>query len=105
MKNLAGCLKSSLVVASLLLVLPSAAFSQNMGLDMPTFESFDLNNDGVLTQSEMNEARELRVKERKESGKMLRNSKNHYEFSRIDANEDGVVDKKEFLNHQTRKKR
>ncbi|MDD3443752.1 MAG: EF-hand domain-containing protein, partial [Sulfurimonas denitrificans] len=81
------------------------ASAQNMGRSMPTFESFDLNKDGTLTESEMNEARALRAKERQEDGKMLRNSKNHYEFSDIDTSKDGVVDKKEFQEHQLRRKR
>ncbi|MCK9491385.1 MAG: hypothetical protein M0Q24_04785 [Sulfurimonas sp.] len=92
-----------LVALSLLLVTP--AIAQNGGRNMPTFESFDLNNDGTLTEKEMNEAREIRAKERQEEGRMQRNAKNHYEFSRIDSNEDGVVNKKEFEDHQTRRKR
>ena len=105
MKSLVGYVKLSLVAASLLLMVPSVASAQNMGRDMPTFESFDLNNDGTLTENEMDEARAIRARERQEDGKMLRNSKNHYEFSRVDANEDGVVDKKEFDDHQSRRKR
>lgn len=105
MKSLVEYAKLSIVVASLLLIVPSISSAQGMGRDMPTFESFDLNKDGTLTQSEMNEARAIRAKERQEDGKMLRNSKNHYEFSDIDTNKDGVVDKKEFEEHQLKRKR
>lgn len=105
MKSLVKYARVSFVVASLLLIVPSVASAQNMGRDMPTFESFDLNKDGFLTESEMAEAREIRAKERQDDGRMLKNSKNHYEFSRIDVNEDGVVDKKEFEDHQTRRPR
>lgn len=105
MKSLVEYAKLSIVVASLLLIVPSISSAQGMGRDMPTFESFDLNKDGTLTQSEMNEARDIRAKERQADGKMLRNSKNHYEFSDIDTNKDGVVDKKEFEEHQLRRKR
>ncbi|EQB35504.1 hypothetical protein M947_09475 [Sulfurimonas hongkongensis] len=96
-------IRLSLVALSLLLVTPVMA--QNSGRDMPTFESFDLNNDGTLTESEMKEARKIRAKERQEEGRMQRSVKSHYEFSRIDSNEDGVVSKKEFEDHQTRRRR
>ncbi len=98
-------IRLSLITLSLLSITPIVVLAQNMGRDMPTFESFDLNSDGTLTESELNEAREKRVQERKDEGRMMRNTKSHYEFSRMDANEDGVVNKKEFLDHQTRRRR
>lgn len=105
MKSLIGFIKLSVVAVSLLLVVPVVASAQNIGRDIPTFESFDLNGDGMITSSEMKEAREIRMKKRQEEGRIQRNAKNHYEFSRIDANEDGVVSKKEFEDHQTRRRR
>lgn len=104
MKSLVGYAKLSLVAASLLLMVPVvASAAQSMGRDMPIFESFDLNKNGTLTESEMKEARALRAKEREEAGKILRNKKNHYEFSDIDSNKDGVVDKEEFKTHQQKR--
>ncbi|TKI69637.1 EF-hand domain-containing protein [Sulfurimonas crateris] len=94
----------SLVALSLLLVAPVSVLAQNGGRDMPSFKSFDLNGDGTLTESELHEAREKRVQERKDDGRMLRNVKEHYEFSRMDANEDGLVNQKEFEDHQTRRR-
>lgn len=105
MKMFSKHVRLSLVVLSLLLVAPISVLAQNGGRNMPTFESFDLNNDGTLTESELNEAREKRVQERREDGRMTRNAKSHYEFSRMDANEDGLVNKKEFEDHQTRRRR
>ncbi|MDT8338100.1 MAG: EF-hand domain-containing protein [Sulfurimonas sp.] len=105
MQKFTKYIRLSLIPLSLLLVAPVGALAQNMGRDMPTFESFDLNSDGTLTESELNEARDKRVQERKEDGRMLRNTKSHYEFSKMDADEDGLVNKKEFLEHQTRRKR
>lgn len=105
MKSLIGYAKLSLVAASLLLIVPSISSAQGMGRDMPTFESFDLNKDGTLTESEMTQARALRQEERKADGKLLRNDKNSYPFSDIDTNKDGLVDKKEFEEHQLQRKR
>jgi hypothetical protein len=98
-------IRLSLIAVSLLSIVPVVVSAKGAGRDMPTFESFDLNKDGTLTQSELNEARVKRAKERQEEGKILRNAKSHYEFSRMDANEDGVVSKKEFEDHQTRRRR
>lgn len=105
MKMFSKHIRLSLITLSLLLVAPVGALAQNMGRNMPTFESFDLNSDGTLTKSELDEAREKRVQERRDDGRMMRNVKSHYEFSRMDANEDGLVNKKEFEDHQTRRRR
>ncbi|MDO9266627.1 MAG: hypothetical protein Q7U00_06035 [Sulfurimonas sp.] len=104
MQMLTKYIRLSLIAVSLLSVVPVVASAQNGGRDMPKFESFDLNKDGTLTESELNEAREKRVQERKEDGRMLRNVKEHYEFSRMDANGDGAVNKQEFLDHQSRRR-
>lgn len=105
MQILTKYVRLSLIAVSLLSIVPVVASAQNSGRDMPTFENFDLNSDGTLTESELGEAREKRVQERKNDGRMLRNTKWHYEFSRMDANEDGVVNKQEFLDHQTRRRK
>lgn len=104
MQMLTKYIRVSLIAVGLLSIVPVVASAQNGGRDMPKFESFDLNSDGTLTESELNEAREKRVQERKDEGRMLRNAKEHYEFSRMDANADGVVNKQEFLDHQTRRR-
>ncbi len=77
---------------------------QSMRRNMPTFESYDLNGDGYLTQNEMNEARTQRMQQKASQGKMMRNSGNQTKFSDIDTNNDGKVNKKEFLSNQRRKK-
>lgn len=105
MKMFSKHVRLSLVTLSLLLVAPVSVLAQNGGRDMPSFKSFDLNGDGTLTESELNEARDKRVQERRDDGRMMRNSKSHYEFSRMDANEDGLVNQKEFEDHQTRRRR
>ena len=105
MKKLSKILRVSLIAATLLSIASVDLSAQNRRSQMPSFESFDLNSDGHLTESEMDEAREKRMQDMRNQGRMLKNAKTHYEFSRIDANEDGVVTKQEFEDHQTRRRR
>ncbi len=62
-------------------------------MNIPTFENFDLNNDGYLTKKEMAEARGNR------SGRYST------PFSDIDTNNDGQVSKDEFLVNQSKKRK
>ena len=77
---------------------------KNMRQNMPTFESYDLNADGYLTQKEIDKARIQRMQTNASQGKILRNSGNQTKFSNIDTNKDGKVDKQEFLSNQKRKR-
>ncbi|MCK5111321.1 MAG: EF-hand domain-containing protein [Arcobacteraceae bacterium] len=77
---------------------------QSMQRNMPTFENFDLNNDGHLTEKEMNKARNKRMLQNAQQGKMLRYSGNSTSFSNIDTNNDGKVSKDEFLTNQLKKR-
>lgn len=66
----------------------------------PTFEDYDLNNDGKITQSELEEARAKRMNQKAKEGKMLRNAKNAPAFADMDKNKDGSLDREEFRLHQ-----
>ena len=66
----------------------------------PTFEEYDLNSDGKITESELNEAREKRMAKKKAEGKMLRHAKNAPAFAEMDKNKDGALDREEFRLHQ-----
>ena len=77
---------------------------QGMGRDMPTFESYDLNGDGHLTQNEMSKARAKRMEQKVSEGKLLKNSGNQTKFSDIDKDNDGKVSKQEFISNQMRKR-
>ena len=74
------------------------------GYNMPTFESFDLNNDGVVSAKEMDEAREKRMEDNASQGKMMRNIGNQPAFSDIDTNKDENISKEEFQSHQMKQK-
>jgi Ca2+-binding EF-hand superfamily protein len=71
-----------------------------MGYNMPSFNSFDLNNDGTITQKEFESARAAKMQKQADEGRMLRNAANAPSFSNIDTNGDGVIDKAEFTKHQ-----
>ncbi len=69
---------------------------RGMGRNMPTFSSFDLNNDGVLVEDEFIEARGRRVSERAKQGYAMRGLSNMLQFSDIDSNGDGNITPDEF---------
>lgn len=70
-------------------------------IDQPTFSEFDLNNDGKITQSELDEARTIRMKQRADEGRKLKNVGEAHSFEEIDADNDGFISEKEFLLHKT----
>ena len=74
---------------------------QNRMMNQPTFAEFDLNNDGAITQNELEEARTKRMNQNAKEGKMLRNAGNAPAFSDIDTNNDGSVSPEEFSVHQS----
>ncbi|UPT78538.1 EF-hand domain-containing protein [Sulfurovum sp. XGS-02] len=66
----------------------------------PTFEEYDLNSDGKITQSELEEARSKRMGQKAKEGKMLRNAGNAPAFADMDKNKDGSLNQEEFRLHQ-----
>lgn len=74
---------------------------QNCMKSQPSFTEYDLNNDGKITQSELEEARAKRMNQKAKEGKMLRNAGNAPAFSDMDINNDGSLNQEEFRLHQT----
>ena len=70
------------------------------GRMMSSFNDFDANGDGAITQTEYENAQQARMAKQAESGKMMRNAANAPAFGDIDANADGNIDATEFRNHQ-----
>ena len=67
---------------------------------MSSFNDFDANGDGKITQTEFENAQQARQQKQAESGKMMKNVGNAPQFGDIDTNKDGVIDATEFKNHQ-----
>lgn len=73
---------------------------QNCMKNQPTFAEYDLNNDGAITQKELEEARTKRMNQKAKEGKMLRNAGNAPAFATMDINNDGILNQEEFRLHQ-----
>jgi len=71
-----------------------------MGQNMPSFNDYDTNKDGKITQKEFTYQQQERMQKKAEEGKMMRNAGNAPSFSDIDTNGDGVINRNEFRNHQ-----
>ncbi len=69
-------------------------------MQQPTFEEYDLNRDGKITPSELEEARAKRMGQKAKEGKMLRNAGKAPAFADMDKNNDGALNKEEFELHQ-----
>jgi len=67
---------------------------------MSTFNEFDTDGDGKITQTEFENTQQARMAKQAESGRPMRNAANAPAFGDIDANGDGVIDATEFRNHQ-----
>ncbi|MFT7823692.1 MAG: EF-hand domain-containing protein [Sulfurimonas sp.] len=72
----------------------------NRMMKRPQFSEYDLNNDGVILEKELQEAREKRMGERAEEGRMLRKAEMAPSFAEIDTNRDGKITPDEFQAHQ-----
>ncbi len=72
--------------------------------NMPTFDSFDLNGDGVLLEDEFYQARNNRIGERAKQGYRMRGLANAQPFSAIDLDGDGKVNRDEFSKAQAQHK-
>ncbi|HYN77813.1 MAG TPA: EF-hand domain-containing protein [Lamprocystis sp. (in: g-proteobacteria)] len=66
----------------------------------PTFDEFDLNGDGTLTETEFYEARAKRMAARATQGYPMRNAGKAPPFSAIDTDGNGQVTPTEFAASQ-----
>lgn len=82
------------------LIITALLISGTWAMERPTFSQFDLNNDGKITQSELDDARMQRMKQRSDEGRMLKNTGESHSFRHIDINSDGAISKQEFDTHQ-----
>jgi Ca2+-binding EF-hand superfamily protein len=62
----------------------------------PTFEEYDSNQNGVVTQDEFDNLKTKRMTQRAEEGMPMRNAGNSPEFSDFDKDGDGQITKEEL---------
>lgn len=67
---------------------------------MPSFDDFDTNGDGKITQTEFENTQQARMTKQAKSGKMMRNAANAPSFGDIDTDDNGAIDATELKNHQ-----
>ena len=72
-----------------------------MGMNRPSFSDFDVDNDGTISQAELETGRADRVAKHLDEGRLAQNIANAPEFATLDTNGDGAVDTTEFQTHQT----
>ncbi len=70
---------------------------------MASYETFDMNSDGMITREEFEKVRTERVRERTEEGTMMRNMDQAPAFEALDRNRDGVITREEYMLHQQKR--
>ncbi|MGW8169366.1 MAG: EF-hand domain-containing protein [Sulfurovaceae bacterium] len=69
-------------------------------MNMHTFNEFDLNNDGQITESELSEAHTSLMAQHAKEGRMMKNVANAPTFADIDTDKNGKISPQEFEKHQ-----
>jgi hypothetical protein len=65
-----------------------------------TFNTYDKDNNKVITVKEFNKIKAQRMIQNQQTGKLIKNAKNTPMFSDIDTNDDGIITQKELTIHQ-----
>jgi len=75
---------------------PGMGPGMGRGMGMPSFSTFDLDGDGILTQDEFNKAHSQRMQQRAQQGYPMRNAAYAPGFETFDRDGDGRVNASEF---------
>lgn len=67
---------------------------------MPAFADFDLDGDGSITETELNQGRAKRMSENAAEGRQMKNAAHAPAFSDIDTDGNGEISGDEFAAHQ-----
>ena len=94
-------LKTATYTVGAICLLGSLAFGAGLSQRGPiSFDIYDTNKDGLVSEKEFYDARAKRMTMRAEQGMPMRNAGNAPEFSQFDANKDGKLSKVELLEGQ-----
>ena len=64
--------------------------------NMESFNNFDLNKDGIVTQKEFDDTKTAKMTARANEGRQLKNAGNSLTFQDIDTNKDGKITQNEL---------
>ena len=93
--------KIVIYVIGMVLFLGNLTFAADLSQRGPiSFDIYDTNKDGLVSEKEFYDARAKRMAIRAEQGMAMRNAGNAPEFSQFDANKDGKLSKTELLEGQ-----
>ena len=90
--------KAILIITAIVAVaaLPLAARAESHHASPPTFEDFDSDGDGFVSEEEFVTFRAARMKERAEAGHKMRGAATAPSFADLDSNGDGKLDRDEL---------
>jgi Ca2+-binding EF-hand superfamily protein len=69
----------------------------------PTYESFDTDGDGKVTEKEFYDVQAAKMTQKANEGKMMKNAANAPTFESIDTNHDKVMSSEEFSTFQSKR--
>ena len=87
---------SKSLIALLSVLVLSSVLSARGNMNPSTFQDFDLDNDGTISEQEFDARRVANMTKRAEEGMPMRNVGNAPVFSDLDTNNDGKIDSVEY---------
>ena len=102
MRKVAFMILVTAVAAATMVSTPSFAQDgpRGKGMNMPTFEDFDLDSDGRISEEEFNKLHAERIARHAQEGRPMKHMANAPAFADIDTNGDGGVSREELSAHQ-----
>lgn len=88
-----GCVALALAAT---VALPAQASDDHKDRKSSAFEKFDLNGDGGITETELNEVMAAPAEKQNDDGKKKRGMRGLGSFAEMDTNSDGVISEEEF---------
>ena len=82
---------------------PGAGQGKGAGKNRPSFDDFDLDGDGTISENEFHEARNERISVRAKQGYPMRNLGNAPAFADVNTDGDGKLSREEFAAHQAQR--
>jgi Ca2+-binding EF-hand superfamily protein len=105
MKKLFKTMKLTLLIASSLSIVTTTVIADDLPIRGPIeFSSYDVNNDGFVSEEEFNTVKENRLEQKLSAGMPMKNADKAPSFSTLDTNNDGKLSEIELLRGQNKQK-